>query len=94
MITTSPSPAWRRGTRKREERPERIDVKDDVLIRNDIMADQKGGSERALNRLDALGAPFVHVFGCKYRPLRGFEEFLASQIQRRGRQPKRRGGKR
>jgi hypothetical protein len=59
-----------------------------------VLAAQQGGSERSLNRLDARGAPFIVINGVKYRPLRGFGEFLAGQIQRRGQQPKRRGSKR
>jgi hypothetical protein len=84
------SKTWQRGTRPRAERPERIPLADDILVRNDIIAGTYGSSERALNRGDAEGAPFVIVAGCKYRPERGYQEFLTSQIQRRGGKPKRR----
>jgi hypothetical protein len=95
MITsTSPSSTWQRGTRKREERPERIDIDGDVLIRNDLVAAQQGGSERTLNREDARGAPYAIINGVKYRPERGFREYLAGKVQRRGQPPKRRGSKR
>ena len=82
-----------RGTRPRAERPERIPLGDDTLIRNDIVAAIYGSSERALNRGDAMGAPHCRIAGVKYRPERGYQEFLTSQIQRRGAKPKRRAGK-
>ena len=87
------SKTWQRGTRPRLERPERIPLADDTLVRNDIVAATYGSSERALNRGDAAGAPFTYVAGVKYRPERGYQEFLTSQIQRRGRKPKRRNSK-
>jgi hypothetical protein len=92
---TSPK-TWRRGTRPRSERPERIPLGDDVLVRNDIVAATYGSSERALNRGDAAGAPHTFIAGCKYRPERGYQEFLTSQIQRRGqkRASKRAGARR
>jgi len=79
-----------RGTRPRAERPERIPLGDDTLVRNDIVASTYGSSERALNRGDAAGAPFTYVAGVKYRPERGYQEFLTRQIQRRGQKPTRR----
>ena len=86
---------WQRGTRPRSERPERILLADgDALVRNDIIAADLGSSERAMNRGDADGAPFTYIAGCKYRPERGYREYLASKVQRRGQQPKRRGSKR
>jgi hypothetical protein len=91
---TSSKTTWQRGTRPRAERPERILVAHDTLIRNDIIAAIYGSSERALNRGDAKGAPYTLVAGVKYRPERGYQEFLTSQIQRRGGKPARRAGKR
>jgi hypothetical protein len=90
---TSSKTTWQRGTRPRAERPERIPLGDDTLVRNDIIAAIYGSSERALNRGDAAGAPLVYVAGVKYRPERGYQEFLTSQIQRRGGRPTRRGSK-
>jgi hypothetical protein len=87
------SKTWQRGTRPRVERPERIPLGEDTLIRNDIVAAFYGSSERALNRGDAAGAPYTLIAGVKYRPEKGYQEFLASQIQRRGAKPKRRAGK-
>ena len=87
------SKTWQRGTRPRLERPGRIPLADDTLVRNDIVAATYGSSERALNRGDAAGAPFTYVAGVKYRPERGYQEFLTSRIQRRGRKPKRRNSK-
>ena len=81
---TSSKTTWQRGTRPRVERPERIPLGDDVLVRNDVVAATYGSSERALNRGDAAGAPFTYIAGVKYRPERGYQEFLTNQIQRRG----------
>jgi hypothetical protein len=100
MVTSTLSDAqqlknWRRGTRPRAERPERIPFADgDALVRNDIFAGELGSSERALNRNDAAGAPFILIAGCKYRPERAYREYLASKVQVRGKAPKRRGAKR
>jgi hypothetical protein len=94
MTSTAPSPhRWQHGTRKREDRPERIDIEGDVLIRNDIIAAQQGGSERSLNRGDSKGAPFTFINGVKYRPERAYREYLAGQVQRQGQPPKRRGSR-
>jgi hypothetical protein len=86
---TSSKTTWQRGTRPRSERPERIPLADDTLIRNDIVAATYGSSERA----DAAGAPYTLIAGVKYRPEKGYQEFLASQIQRRGAKPQRRASK-
>ena len=71
-------------SRCRSTRPEHIDIGTDVLVRNDVIAKQYGTSERTINRGDAEGAPFVKIGGVKYRPQKGYQEFLASRIQRRG----------
>jgi len=84
---------WRRGTRPRVDRPERIPFADgDVLVRNDIIAAEYGSSERGINRGDARGAPFIYIAGVKYRPLNAYREFLAGKVIRRGQAPKRRKG--
>ena len=74
-------------------RPERIDIGDDHLVRNDLIAKEQGTSERTINRSDAYGAPFTYVGGVKYRPIGAYRQFLASRIQRRG-QPRQRRGRR
>ena len=87
---TSPlsNPLIPRGTKLRTKRPERIALADgDALVRNDVIATELGSSERGLNRSDADGAPFTYVAGVKYRPERGFREYLASKVQRRGQPP-------
>jgi hypothetical protein len=94
MTSTHPTRSSHRGTRRRQERPERIDIGTDVLVRNDIIAAVQGGSVRSLNREDARGAPYILINGVKYRPERGYREYLASKVQRRGQPPKRRGSKR
>lgn len=75
---------------RRAQRPERIDLGDDEGLRNDLVAKQQGVSERTLNRGDAKGAPFIMIGGVKYRPIRAYRQFLASQIQVHGRPPQRR----
>jgi hypothetical protein len=84
---------WRRGTRPRLERPERIPFAGgETLVRNDIFAASLGASERGINRGDAGGAPYIYVAGVKYRPLNAYHEYLAGKVIRRGQPPKRRGG--
>jgi hypothetical protein len=76
--------------RCRAARPERIDIGDDVLVRDDILAKEKGITTRTLGRGDALGAPFTYIGNVKYRPQRAYHHFMASRIQVR-KPPKRRG---
>jgi hypothetical protein len=74
---------------RRSARPERVDLGDDVAVRNDIIAKEQGRSERAVNSDDAQGAPFLYLSKVKYRPIRAYRLFLASKIQVRNQ--KRRG---
>ena len=60
------------------------EIGDDVWIRQDVLAAEEGVTERTLNRGDRHGDPFVIHGGCKYRPLKGHQEYLAAKIQRRG----------
>jgi|SoiMethySBSTD1v2_1073268.scaffolds.fasta_scaffold3775610_1 hypothetical protein len=76
-----------RGRPSRTVRPETIELNDDTLIRNDVLARQDGVNPRTLDRGDAHGAPYVILYGTKYRPLKRYREHQASQI----RQAKRRG---
>jgi hypothetical protein len=69
---------------RRAQRPERIDIGADTLVRNDLLAREQGVSERTLNRSDAKGAPFVLVGGVKYRPIGAYRKWLATRIQVRG----------
>jgi hypothetical protein len=76
--------------RRREARPERIDIGSDILVRNDVIAAQYGMVPRTINKGDRQGAPYTMIAHCKYRPERAYGEFQASQIQagparRRGR---------
>ena len=59
------TPAQPLDPRCKLSRPERIDIGDDVLIRNDVIAKTEGTSERTVNRNDPRGAPYVRVFGGK-----------------------------
>ena len=75
---------------RRANRPQRIDIGDDELVRNDLIAKEQGTTERTLNRDDARGAPFTYVGGVKYRPIHAYKKFLAGKIKVRGQPPKRR----
>lgn len=70
---------------RRALRPARIDLGDDIGLRNDLVAQEQGVHERTINRGDAKGAPFIMIGGVKYRPIRAYRQFLTSQIQVRGR---------
>jgi hypothetical protein len=74
----------------RAQRPERIPIPGDELVRNDIVARDEGVTERSLNRGDAQGDPYTFVGGVKYRPLRAHQEFRASRIIVQGRESPRR----
>ena len=65
----------------RSARPERIDLGDDVAVRNDLIAKEEGRSERALNGEDAHGAPFLYISKVKYRPIAKYRAYLAGKIQ-------------
>jgi hypothetical protein len=92
MSLQDQTPAKRRGTgpRPRAQRPERIPIGDDELVRQDILAQELGQSERSMNRGDKDGAPYRSIAGVKYRPNKRYRQFLADTIQRHGQEPKRR----
>jgi hypothetical protein len=75
--------------RCRAVKPERININDDVLVRDDVLAKEKGVTTRTLGRGDALGAPFTYIGNVKYRPEKQYHQFMASRIQLR-KPPKRR----
>jgi hypothetical protein len=81
------------GRRTRSAHPARIELNDDELVRNDLIAAEVGTSERSVNRGDANGAPFVLVGGIKYRPIKAYRTYLAEQIKRKN-QPQRRRARR
>lgn len=74
--------------RRREARPERIDIGDDVLVRDDVHARELHQTTRATARADKKGAPFVKIGSTKYRPRKRFNAWLTSQIQTLGVKPK------
>jgi hypothetical protein len=74
---------------RREARPERITLNGKGYLRNDIIAKKHGATERSVNRGDAKGAPFLLLYGVKYRPEEAYDEYLAAQIVVRGQSPKR-----
>jgi hypothetical protein len=78
--------------RNREMRPERIEVGDEVLERNDIIAKRFGESVRAFNKRDRDGAPYLFVAGTKYRPVGAFNAYIKNSVRRQKplQQPKRR----
>jgi hypothetical protein len=67
--------------RRRQTRPERIVVGDEIFTRNDVLAARYGFSERTLNRGDAQGAPFRYFGGVKYRPEKRYDAFILSGIK-------------
>jgi hypothetical protein len=75
--------------RSRLSRPERIAVGNDVLVRNDVLARELGVAVKTLNKDDDKDAPSIEVGGVKYRPQRGYREFLEGQIKTKGQEPKR-----
>jgi hypothetical protein len=75
--------------RCRARRPDRVELGDDVAVRNDLVARQDGIAERTLNRYDGQGAPFIMIGGVKYRPERAYREWLAGRVVRRN--PPRKG---
>jgi hypothetical protein len=75
--------------RCRTTKPERVSIGDDVLVRDDIVAKEKGVTTRTLGRDDAKGAPYTYIGNVKYRPERQYHQFMASRIQVR-KPPKRR----
>jgi hypothetical protein len=64
------------------------------MIRQDVLAQEQGTTERAINRGDARGAPFIMLYGVKYRPIERYHKFLLGQIQARNQPPRKRRGHR
>jgi hypothetical protein len=67
--------------RSKKAHPERIEVGDEVFVRQDILAAKFGISERSMNRGDAEGAPYRYIAAVKYRPERRYESFFLSGIK-------------
>jgi hypothetical protein len=67
--------------RRREAHPERIEIGGELLLRQDILANEHGESERSINRRDPDGAPYIFLGGVKYRPKERYERFILSRIQ-------------
>ena len=78
-ITTRP--ARRNGQIPRSERPERIVIGGEEMVRNDVKAAEHGESEKTIDRRDKDGAPFIMIAGCKYRPDKRYDAFRLSQIK-------------
>jgi hypothetical protein len=78
----------------RTDRPERLTIGGVEMVRNDVIAREEGCCERTVNRLDSLGAPYLMIAGCKYRPIERYHRFLLEQIQVRNQSPKKRRGRR
>ena len=81
-IIESAATQRRRGTLPRAARPERIVIAGETMTRNDVKAKELGESEKSLNRRDKLGAPYIILGGCKYRPP-SFDTFMLSRIRTR-----------
>ena len=85
------TPEQRLDPRRRELHPERVVIGDETFIRNDLLAQELGVSERSLNRGDRAGAPFIFIGGIKYRPKTRYANFILNGIQEHKPQaPKRR----
>jgi hypothetical protein len=84
------------GRRKRQSKPTHIPLPNgDTGVRNDVVANEWGESERCLNKFDKQGAPYFFAGGCKYRPIGEFRAFRAAMIVRAGREirPRRRSSR-
>ena len=65
----------------RTERPERLLIGGEQMVRNDVVAREEGACERTINRLDSLGAPYIYIGGVKYRPIERCHKFMLAQIK-------------
>jgi hypothetical protein len=75
------SPDLKADPRRRDRRPERINIGSDELVRNDLIARELGTSEKTLSRGDKKGAPYTLIGNVKYRPIAAFRAYLAPQIR-------------
>src|SRR6516162_6575677 len=73
--------------RFRTERPERMMIGGEQMVRNDIVARDEGDAERTLNRRDKDGAPYIYIGGVKYRPIEQYHQFLLGRMQVRNQPP-------
>jgi hypothetical protein len=89
-INTQERPLDRRC---REAHPERIVVGDETFVRQDVLANRYGVSERTINRGDRAGAPYRFFGGVKYRPEERYDAFVLSSIETRKPQPPKRSRK-
>jgi hypothetical protein len=80
--------------RRRSARPERITIGGEEMVRQDVLAHEQGTTERTINRGNARGAPYIYLYGVKYRPIERYHKFMLGQIQVRGPPPKKRRGHR
>ena len=80
----------RPGRTRRSDRPERMMIGGEEMVRNDVVAREKGEAERTTNRGDAHGAPYIYIAGVKYRPIKRYHEYLLGRIQVRNQPPKKR----
>jgi hypothetical protein len=86
-IGTSPA----KTTHARAMRPERIDLGGGrSAVRNDIVAEEQGASERGVNRDDPKGAPYMYFCGVKYRPYPEYPDWIVANKIKRNRGSKRR----
>ena len=80
------------NTRKTKliNRPQRIQIKDDVLLLDEVFLREvlAKASRRTGRRLEQEGLPFVMVAGAKYRPLKAGQEWLADRITRKNKPAK------
>ena len=85
----------RPGRTRRSDRPERLMIGGEEMVRNDVVAREQGGvAERTINRGDKDGAPFIYIGGVKYRPIGRYHEFMLGRIRVRNQPSKKRRGHR
>jgi hypothetical protein len=93
-LAVDASAARKPKRRFRSDRPERMMIGGEEMVRNDVLAREEGTTERTINRGDARGAPFIMLYGVKYRPIERYHRFMLAQIQVRNQPPKKRRGHR
>jgi hypothetical protein len=64
-----------------------------TFVRNDVLAREQRVTVRTINNGDRRGAPYLFLYGVKYRPEKLYGEFIASGIKAHKPTPPRRRSK-
>jgi hypothetical protein len=79
------------GRRRRGTKPERLIIGGKEFVRNDVYADERGESEKSVDR---RGGPVLKIGGVKYRPPAENDELILAGMVCRNQPPaKRRRGR-